>query len=138
MYNSIVPLGVKRLTLFKDPQKGIGCTIKNAAGHIFVNKILEDGPIAETGILRPGQWLQIKLLCSYVNDVNTGGTTVSMTSPIFVAISNYRHYKLFPIVLCEVYSAYPINANEILCVNSDHNLQLWHTYPSVVMNSSRH
>ena len=44
------------MTLFKDPQKGIGCTVKNAAGHIFVNKIIEDGPISETGILRPGQY----------------------------------------------------------------------------------
>ena len=46
---------MKRITLVKDPQKGIGCTIKNAAGHIFVNRILEDGPIAETGVLRPGK-----------------------------------------------------------------------------------
>ena len=49
-----ISLGIKRITLFKDPTKGIGCTIKNAAGHIFVNRILEDGPIAETGVLRPG------------------------------------------------------------------------------------
>ncbi len=39
----------------KDPKKGIGCTVKNAAGHIFVNRIIEDGPIALTGVLRPGQ-----------------------------------------------------------------------------------
>lgn len=38
----------------KDPEKGIGCTIKSAAGHIFVNRIIEDGPIAHTGVLRPG------------------------------------------------------------------------------------
>lgn len=38
----------------KDPEKGIGCTIKSAAGHIFVNRIVEDGPIAHTGVLRPG------------------------------------------------------------------------------------
>jgi hypothetical protein len=49
--------GVKRVTLVKDPTKGIGCTIKNTAGHIFVNRILEDGPIAETGVLRPGDEL---------------------------------------------------------------------------------
>lgn len=41
----------------KDPEKGIGCTIKNAAGHIFVNRIIEDGPIAHTGVLRPGRHL---------------------------------------------------------------------------------
>lgn len=46
--------GVKRVTLVKDANKGIGCTIKNAAGHVFVHRIIEDGPIAETGVLRPG------------------------------------------------------------------------------------
>eukprot|EP00731_Ephydatia_muelleri_P011008 Em0005g1594a len=46
--------GLKRVTLVKDPQKGIGCTIKNAAGHILVNRIIEDGPIAMSGVLRPG------------------------------------------------------------------------------------
>lgn len=46
--------GVKRVTLVKDQDKGIGCTIKNAAGHILVNRIIEDGPIAQTGVLRPG------------------------------------------------------------------------------------
>lgn len=40
----------------KDPDKGIGCTIKSAAGHIFVNRIIEDGPIARTGVLRPGTY----------------------------------------------------------------------------------
>ena len=39
----------------KDPDKGIGCTIKCAAGHVFVNRIIEDGPIALTGVLRPGE-----------------------------------------------------------------------------------
>ncbi len=43
------------MTLVKDPEKGIGCTIKNAAGHILVNRIIEDGPIALTGVLRPGE-----------------------------------------------------------------------------------
>lgn len=46
--------GLKRVTLMKDPVKGIGCTIKSAAGHIFVNRVIEDGPIALTGVLRPG------------------------------------------------------------------------------------
>ena len=49
----ILYIGLRRVTLIKDPQKGIGCTIKNAADHIVVYRILEDGPIAETGILRP-------------------------------------------------------------------------------------
>lgn len=47
--------GLKRITLVKDPDKGIGCTIKCAAGHVFVNRIVEDGPIALTGVLRPGE-----------------------------------------------------------------------------------
>ncbi len=51
---SLVATGLKRVTVMKDPVKGIGCTIKNAAGHIFVNRIIEDGPIAHTGVLRPG------------------------------------------------------------------------------------
>lgn len=46
--------GLKRISLVKDPEKGIGCTIKCAAGHVFVNRIIEDGPIALTGVLRPG------------------------------------------------------------------------------------
>ena len=49
------PPGLKRVTLIKDPTKGIGCTIKAAAGHILVNRIIEDGPIAHTGVLRPGR-----------------------------------------------------------------------------------
>ncbi len=64
-----LPPGLKRITLVKDPDKGIGCTIKNAAGHILVNRILEDGPIAITGVLRPGAWVWLyvcacgELLC---------------------------------------------------------------------------
>ena len=57
-----VHVGLKRVTLMKDPVKGIGCTIKNAAGHIFVNRIIEDGPIALTGVLRPG-WYMCLFLC---------------------------------------------------------------------------
>ena len=55
IFLSFYNIGLRRVTLIKDPQKGIGCTIKNAAGHIVVYRILEDGPIAETGILRPGK-----------------------------------------------------------------------------------
>lgn len=47
--------GLKRIKLEKDPDKGIGCTIKNAAGLILVSRIIEDGPIAATGILKPGE-----------------------------------------------------------------------------------
>ena len=45
----------------KDPAKGIGCTIKSAAGHIFVSRIIEDGPIAHTGVLRPGMCVCIQV-----------------------------------------------------------------------------
>lgn len=47
--------GLKRIKLDKDPDKGIGCTIKNAAGAILVSRIIEDGPIAATGVLKPGE-----------------------------------------------------------------------------------
>jgi len=47
--------GLKRIKLEKDPDKGIGCTIKNAAGVILVSRIIEDGPIATTGVLKPGE-----------------------------------------------------------------------------------
>ncbi|CAI8000035.1 Gamma-2-syntrophin [Geodia barretti] len=53
-HTSSVLSGLKRVTLMKDPVKGIGCTIKSAAGHVLVNRIIEDGPIAQTGVLRPG------------------------------------------------------------------------------------
>ena len=61
---SIGSAGLKRVTLMKDPDKGIGCTIKSAAGHIFVNRIIEDGPIAHTGVLRPGKVSYIHSGCA--------------------------------------------------------------------------
>jgi len=45
----------KRITIKKDPKHGIGCTIKNVAGAIFVSRIIPDGPIATSGVLRPGE-----------------------------------------------------------------------------------
>jgi len=45
----------KRITIKKDPKHGIGCTIKNVAGAIFVSRIIPDGPIATSGVLRPGK-----------------------------------------------------------------------------------
>lgn len=44
----------KRVTIKKDPQHGIGCTIKNVGGAIFVSRIIPDGPVATSGVLRPG------------------------------------------------------------------------------------
>ncbi|XP_047145188.1 uncharacterized protein LOC105844333 isoform X2 [Hydra vulgaris] len=44
----------KRVTIQKDPQHGIGCTIKNVGGAIFVSRIIPDGPVATSGVLRPG------------------------------------------------------------------------------------
>lgn len=44
----------KRVTIKRDPKHGIGCTIKNVGGAIFVSRIIPDGPIATTGVLRPG------------------------------------------------------------------------------------
>ena len=45
---------LKRIKLFKDPLKGIGVRIKSVNGCVFVTRIIEDGPVAETGVLRPG------------------------------------------------------------------------------------
>lgn len=45
---------LKRVKLFKDPIKGIGVSIKSVNGCVFVTRIVEDGPVAETGVLRPG------------------------------------------------------------------------------------
>merc|ERR1719494_348197 len=58
----------KRVTIKKDPQYGIGCSIKNVSGAIYVSRIIADGPIATTGALRPGD---------QVIDIN--GTKVSHT-----------------------------------------------------------
>ena len=45
---------LKRVKLFKDPTKGIGVRIKCVNGCVFVTRIVEEGPVAETGVLRPG------------------------------------------------------------------------------------
>ena len=52
------------MMLTKDPVKGIGCTIKSAGGHIFVNSIVEGGPIFFTGVLRPGEVMCAGTYCS--------------------------------------------------------------------------
>jgi hypothetical protein len=44
---------LKRVSLVKEGGS-IGCTIKIAGGPVLVNRILEEGPIAQTGVLKPG------------------------------------------------------------------------------------
>ena len=44
---------LKRVSLVKEGGS-IGCTIKIAGGPVLVNRILPDGPIAQTGVLKPG------------------------------------------------------------------------------------
>ena len=46
----------KRVTIRKDPKygNGIGCSINNIGGSIYVSKILKNGPVASAGVLRPG------------------------------------------------------------------------------------
>ena len=51
--------GLKRITIPREKGQGLGCTIKNVGGVIFVNRILEDGPVSTSGILRPG------IVCSF-------------------------------------------------------------------------
>ena len=57
---------LKRIKLFKDPTKGIGVRIKSVNGCVFVTRIVEDGPVAETGVLRPGMLLFTEVNNSYV------------------------------------------------------------------------
>ena len=52
--------GLKRLTIQRKIGQGLGCTIKNVGGIIFVNRILDDGPVSTNGILRPGKSYQLK------------------------------------------------------------------------------
>lgn len=52
---------LKRIKLFKDPTKGIGVRIKSVNGCVFVTRIVEDGPVAETGVLRPGEFIVVLL-----------------------------------------------------------------------------
>lgn len=47
----------KRITIKKDTKFGIGCTIKNVGGAIYVSRIIPDGPVATSGVLRPGDQL---------------------------------------------------------------------------------
>ncbi len=53
---------LKRVTIQKDEGGGIGCTIKNVGGAIFVNRIIADGPVAVSGVLRPGMIVQFNLV----------------------------------------------------------------------------
>lgn len=46
---------LKRLMIHRKKGQGLGCTIKNVGGVIFVNRILEEGPVSKTGVLRPGK-----------------------------------------------------------------------------------
>lgn len=78
--------------MIKDSQKGIGCTIKNAAGRIFVYRILEDGPIAETGILRPGKTSIYNLIGDHIHSQPHVGLVVS--SSVSWAIINKSHASL--------------------------------------------
>ena len=48
--------GLKRLTIHRRKGQGLGCTIKNVGGVIFVNRILEEGPVSTSGVLRPGKF----------------------------------------------------------------------------------
>ncbi|EDO46273.1 predicted protein [Nematostella vectensis] len=47
--------GLKRITIQKEKGRGLGCTIKCIGGVIFVNRILEDGAVSSSGVLRPGE-----------------------------------------------------------------------------------
>lgn len=67
---------LKRIKLFKDPTKGIGVRIKSVNGCVFVTRIVEDGPVAETGVLRPGDQLLD------VDGVNVSNMTIEQVSEV--------------------------------------------------------
>lgn len=48
---------LKRVSLVKEGGS-IGCTIKVAGGPVLVNRVLPDGPIAQTGVLKPGNCVE--------------------------------------------------------------------------------
>ncbi|KAJ7361746.1 hypothetical protein OS493_014386 [Desmophyllum pertusum] len=68
--------GLKRITIPREKGQGLGCTIKNVGGVIFVNRILEDGPVSTSGILRPGDQILD------INGIELGGRSVSEISEI--------------------------------------------------------
>lgn len=68
--------GLKRITIQREKGQGLGCTIKNVGGYIFVNRILEDGPVSTSGILRPGDQILD------INGIEIGGFSVSEISEI--------------------------------------------------------
>ena len=48
--------GLKEIRIERQKGQGLGCTIKSVGGVITVNRILEDGPVSTTGVLRPGKF----------------------------------------------------------------------------------
>lgn len=68
--------GLKRITIQREKGQGLGCTIKNVGGVILVNRILEDGPVSTSGILRPGDQILD------INGIEVGGRSVSEISEI--------------------------------------------------------
>ena len=72
----------KRITIKKDPKHGIGCTIKNVAGAIFVSRIIPDGPVATTGVLRPG--MNILFYYSICCNLYTLVTKFKVTIKVFI------------------------------------------------------
>lgn len=51
--------GLKEIRIERQKGQGLGCTIKSVGGVISVNRILEDGPVSTTGVLRPGEFLRL-------------------------------------------------------------------------------
>lgn len=68
--------GLKRITIQREKGQGLGCTIKNVGGVILVNRILEDGPVSTSGILRPGDQILD------INGIEVGSRSVSEISEI--------------------------------------------------------
>ena len=57
--------GLKRITIERQKGMGLGCTIKNVGGVIFVNRILEQGTVSSSGVLRPGEFHEDKIIIAH-------------------------------------------------------------------------
>lgn len=51
--------GLKEVRIKRQNGQGLGCTIKTLGGVTRVGRILEDGPVSTTGVLRPGEFIKL-------------------------------------------------------------------------------
>ena len=81
--------GLKQVRIERPKGQGLGCTIKTIGGVTCVGRILEDGPVSATGVLRPGKLfykqilnLQIKCYESPISLLKSNNVTRKKNKPI--------------------------------------------------------